>query len=365
MSECYDLVIIGAGPAGCSAALEAASLGLGSVLLLEKENLPREKPCGGGIGPQSRRFLKRRGLWREVARAGYPIHAARLHTPSGQDFVLRGGSRAAVVRRSRLDAILARAAAAAGAVLRPGCPAEGLILERGRAVGVRAGGAELRAGWVLVANGSLTRFHRHSSPRHRWLACLGRYEGVPFRPHTIELLFSQKLFPRYGWLFPESADQVNIGLCLEHEWLRGRRIQDLFAEFLLRHFATRLSGARPMGELQVHTILPSDRIELRNVPGTLAAGDAARLVNLFTGEGISYALRSGRLAARALAAGLERGWSDERVAACYRAGLRRHLEPSLRIGGWVCGSGRAFLHLGSRLAGLSLGRRFIYRTLAR
>ncbi len=365
MSECYDLVIIGAGPAGCSAALEAASLGLGSVLLLEKEAIPRDKTCAGGISPQSRRFLRDRGLWPEVSRAGYPIHGARLRTPSGRDFLLRGGSRAAVVRRSRLDAILARAAVEAGAVLRSGCPAEGLIRERGRVVGVRAGGAELRAGWVLVANGSLTRFQRPKPPRHRWLACLGRYEGVPFHPHTIELIFSRELFPRYGWLFPESANQVNIGFCLEAGWLRGRRLQDLFADFLRQSFASRLEGARPMGELRVHTILPNDRVELRNIPGTLLAGDAARLVNLFTGEGISYALRSGRLAARALAAGLQRGWSDERVASCYRAGLRRHLEPSLRIGGWICGGGRGLLRLGSRLAGLSLGRRLIYRTLSR
>jgi len=365
MSERYDLVVIGAGPAGCSAALEAATLGLGSVLLLEKERLPRDKPCAGGLSPQSRRVLKRYGLWKAVVQAGYPIHGARLRTPSGRDIILRGGNRTAVVRRSRLDTILVQAAAAAGAVVRPGCLAEGLIGERGRVVGVRAGGAELKAGCVLVANGSLSRFHRHNPPRHRWLACLGRYESVPFRPHTIELVFSRELFPRYGWLFPESPQQVNIGLCLEREWLHGRRIQELFAEFLQRSFAARLAGARPAGELQVHAILPSDRIEHRNLPGTLLAGDAARLVNLFTGEGISYALRSGRLAARALAAGWRRGWSEARIAACYRASLRRLLEPSLRIGGWVCGGGRGVLHLGSRLAGLSLGRRIIYRALAR
>jgi geranylgeranyl reductase family protein len=364
MSEWYDLVIIGAGPAGCSAALEAVSHGLDSVLVLEKEQIPREKPCAGGLSPQSRRFLKRRGLWTAVSRAGYSIHSVRLRTPGGRDFVLDGRSRTAVIRRSRLDAILAQAATEAGAVVRPGCPAEGLITERGRVAGVRAGGAELRAGCVLVANGSLSPFHRQKPPRWQWLACLGRYQGVHFRPHTIELIYSRELFPRYGWLFPESPLEANIGLCVERGSLRGRRIQDLFAEFKHRHFGPRCAGARQLGQLQLHTILPSDRIEHRNLPGTLLAGDAARLVNLFTGEGISYALRSGWLAARALEIGWRRGWSEDRIAARYRASLRLVLEPSLRLGGLVCGGGRGLLHLGSRMAGIGWGRRLICRALA-
>jgi geranylgeranyl reductase family protein len=364
MSEWFDLVVIGAGPAGCSAALEAASHGLGSVLLLEKEQIPREKICAGGLSPQSRRFLKRRGLWAAVSRAGYPIRAARLRTPGGRDFILDGRSRTAVIRRSRLDTILAEAAAQAGAVVRRGCLAEGLMTERGRVTGVRAGGAELRAGCVLVANGSLSRFHRQKPPRRQWLACLGRYEGVRFRPYTIELIYGRELFPRYGWLFPESALEANIGLCVERGSLRGRRLQDLFADFLHRYLGPRCAGARLIGQLQFHAILPSDRIEHGNLPGTLLAGDAARLVNLFTGEGISYALRSGWLAARALEIGWKRGWSEERIAACYRASLRLFLEPSLRIGGLVCGGGRGVLHLGSQLAGIGWGRRLIYRVLA-
>jgi geranylgeranyl reductase family protein len=364
MSESFDLVIIGAGPAGCSAALEAASLGLGSVLLLEKEHMPREKICAGGLSPQSRRFLKRRGLWAAVSRAGYPIHAARLRTPGGRDFILDGRSRAAVIRRSRLDAILAQAAARAGAVVRPGCPVEGLMIERGRVTGVRAGGAELRAGCVLVANGSLSSFHRQKPPRRQWLACIGRYEGVRLRPHTIELIYGRELFPRYGWLFPESTLEANIGLCVESGSPRGRRIQDLFEEFRQRYLGPRCAGARQTGPLQFRTIFPSDRIERGSLPGTLLAGDAARLVNPFTGEGISYALRSGRLAARALAIGRRRGWNDERIAARYRASLRFCLEPSLRMGGLICGGGRGLLHLGSRLAGAAWGRRLIYRVLS-
>jgi geranylgeranyl reductase family protein len=364
MSEWFDLVVIGAGPAGCSAALAAALHGLGSVLLLEKEQIPREKVCAGGLSPQSRRFLKRRGLWAQVGQAGYPIRAARVHTPGGRDFILDGRSRSAVIRRSRLDAILAQAAAQAGAVVRPGCPAEGLISERGRVTGVRAGGGELRAGCVLVANGSLSCFRRRQPPRRQWLACLGRYEGVRLRPHTIELIYGRELFPRYGWLFPESAREANIGVCVELGSLRGRRTQDLFAEFRHRYLGPRCADARQIGQLQFHTILPSDRIEHRSLPGTLLAGDAACLVNLFTGEGISYALRSGWLAARALEIGWKRGWSDDRIAARYRASLRLSLEPSLRLGGLMCGGGRRLLHLGSRLAGVGWGRRLIYRALS-
>jgi geranylgeranyl reductase family protein len=368
MGEGFDVVVIGAGPAGSSAAREAARRGAGSVLLLERKPWPRDKVCAGGLSPLARRVLRRMGLWERVLPLGYGIRAARLRTPSGRELLVSGRRTSLVVRRRRLDALLAEEAVRAGAVLRPDCRAQELLVEDGRVRGVRVDGARIGARRVIVAGGTGTRCPCLPPPAERWLACLARYEGVPFEPHTIELYFDPELFPRYGWLFPESRRQVNVGFCLVRRAKGGPPAQlgprELLERFLRRNLGARMASARPLGRPHWHPILPSARILHRSLPGTLLAGDSLRLVNPFTGEGLSYALASGRLAGRLTAACLRRGWPESRLLRRYLRALRRSLEPSLQVGGWFSRRGRPLLHLAARAAGTRLGGRLIYRALS-
>ena len=369
MDERFDVVVIGAGPAGSSAARETALRGAGSVLLLEREEWPRDKVCAGGLSPPARRVLCRMGLWPRVLPLGYPIRAARLRTPGGRELLVSGRRTCLVVRRHLLDALLAEQAVRAGAVLRTGCTALGLILEQGRVVGVKAGGASIGARRVILASGAGSRFGlRPPPPSSRWLACLARYEAVPFEPHTIELFFDPELFPRYGWLFPESRTQVNIGFCLARGQQYGSSAEmgprELLERFLRRNLGERMASALPLGRPRFHPILPSSRVLHHSLPGTLLAGDCLGLVNPFTGEGLSYALASGRLAGRMTASALRFGWAEPRIRRLYGRALRTSLEPSLRIGGWISRRGRPLLHLAARAAGSRLGGRLIYRALS-
>ncbi len=368
MDERFDVVVIGAGPAGSSAAREAARCGAGSVLLLERKPWPRDKVCAGGLSPPARRVLRRMGLWERVLPLGYAIRAARLRTPGGLELRVSGRRTSLIVSRRRLDALLAEEAVRAGAVLRPGCRAQELLVEGGRVRGVMADGERIGARRVIVAGGAGTRCPCLPPPPERWLACLVRYEGVPFDPHTIELYFDPELFPRYGWLFPESRRQVNVGFCL----IRGAQAglppdlgpQELLERFLRRNLGRRMTSARPLGRPRWHPILPSARILHRSLPGSLLAGDSLRLVNPFTGEGLSYALASGRLAGRLTAACLRFGWPEPRLTRRYRRALRRGLEPSLRLGDWIIRRGRPLLHLAARAASTRLGGHLIYRALS-
>ena len=361
----FDVVVIGAGPAGASAAREAAARGAGSVLLLEKESWPREKLCAGGLSPIARRQLRKAGLWERVRGQGYPIHAARLRTPGGRDLLLNGGRGALVVRRRPFDALLVEEAVRAGVELRTSSRAERLIAGRGGPVVLLADGTRIGAGTVIVANGAGAPLHRLPRPESSWLACLCRYEGVPFQPHTLELYFDAGLFPRYGWLFPESPDTVNIGFCMERGAPGdGRSPRERLEDFLRRSLGERLREARALGRARWRPVFPSPRVTPWSLPNVLLAGDALRLVNPFTGEGIGYALASGSLAARAHAAGTARGWDQARVQRCYVRSLRRRLEPSLRAGDWVCRRGRPLLRLAARAASTPLGRRLIYNALA-
>jgi geranylgeranyl reductase family protein len=324
MTQDADLIVVGAGPAGAVAALTAARLGR-HALLLEARRFPRIKPCAGGVSPRARGLLRRLGLWDQVERVGYWIRGARLGTPRGRETTLVGAASALVVPRTVLDPLLARAAVAAGAELREATPVRGPLVEDGRVVGVRIAEGALRAPWVVAADGAHTRFSADPRPRRVLHACMAWFEGRFFEPGVLELLFDPALAPHYGWLFPESDTRANLGVCIEAGRRAGTPIRDLLARFLDRHYGRRLAGAVQLGDRRGHPIVPSVRVEHHAAPGVLLAGEACRLVNAATGEGISYALESGRLAAEALTEALRTGEAPETTAARYVAQLRRRL----------------------------------------
>jgi geranylgeranyl reductase family protein len=326
-----DVVVVGAGPAGSIAARESARRGL-RCILLEARRLPRPKVCAGGISPRGRRLLRELGLWEEIAALGYAVEGIRLGGPSGREVELLGAESAIVVPRSVLDERLARQAAAAGAELRDGVAVRGLLREHGRVIGVETERGEIRARWVVAADGANTRFSTDPRPRHVLHTCMAWYESFPFTPHVLEMFFDAELMPHYGWLFPEPGGTVNIGLCVEPARRGGLPIRRVFRRFLDRHFACRLAGARPLGDWRGHPIVVSDSFGHHAEPGVLLVGEACRLVNAATGEGIAYAIQSGMLAARALADGLRCGDDVATVTAAYTRSVRWALELPLRGG---------------------------------
>ncbi len=357
-----DLIVIGAGPAGCAAAAAAALQGL-KVLLLEKARLPRSKLCAGGVSPRCRRALSALGVWSQVEREGYPVEGARITAPWGGAFTLRGPSSAVVLARSRLDSLLAGAALRAGAELRDGVEVESLLMGDGRVCGVHAGGRRLPAGFVVAADGSRCRFGAGRRWRRLTLACMARFRGIAFTPHLVELFFDRLVTPHYGWLFPESAETVNVGLSVSPGRLAGRRLSFLFQEFLDRALGERMAKAEILEPLRSHLISASGRVAHPAWPGSLLAGEACGLVNPLTGEGIYYALESGLVAAGVVARALEEGWKPEQAAKRYLARLRRRLEPSLRLAEMLRGPGRRILKGAARLASWRTVQRLTYRAL--
>ncbi|MEW5817244.1 MAG: NAD(P)/FAD-dependent oxidoreductase, partial [Spirochaetota bacterium] len=338
MSECYDVIIIGAGPAGSIAAYEAASRGLGSVLLVEKEKASRCKPCAGGLSPKTENILKDYHFWKEIEGSAYPIHNARIEIPDGKrrskSFVLSNVRSAYVVNRARFDEILVNAAVGAGAQLKENTKVEELLFNKSRAIGIRTAGGEAAFGkFIIVAAGALNRFHRDFRKKLYFTACIGWFKNVQFTPNTLEIIFEKELKPQYGWLFPESPDCVNIGLCIELKRLKGKKLTDIFAAFLSRQFGSRLSNACQAGRLLYHPIISCTRIAHYAIPGTLLAGEADRLVNCFTGEGIAYALESGILAVRTIEEGIKKDLGDQALSNLYLQRLRHKLEASLVKGG--------------------------------
>ncbi len=304
--DTYDLVVIGAGPAGAAAAITAARAGA-SVMVYDRAPYGRDKVCGDGLTPRAVGALNDLGI--DLADAhhidGLRMIAGRrvreLAWPSGSRFPDHG----AVWPRRRLDAALMDAAAEAGAKVTWETEALPRI-EDGRVVGVTADDKEVDAGLVVVATGAPGQVAR-------MLGC-ERVEGEPFglairtyaeSPRHADRHLEACLtltdpdgtaVPGYGWMFPAGDGTVNIGVGALSTM---KNFKALNLNTLLESYRSLVADDWELGpnlERPRAWRLPMST-QRRHGPGWVAVGDAAGLVNPMNGEGIDYGLESGMLAA--------------------------------------------------------------------
>jgi geranylgeranyl reductase family protein len=312
----YDVVVVGAGPAGSAAALAARRAGA-TVLLLDKADFPRDKACGDGIAPHALDVARDLGV-PDLA-AGYaPVPALRLVGPGGGAVARRHARPAYTIPRVVFDRRLVEAAVRAGAVLRRH------VVHRVEDRGDHAVlDGEIRAGAVVGADGAYslvrkTLGHEPNGPGHLALAIRG-YADAPGLAPEQRIVTTESGWPAYAWAFPIGDGRANIGY---GEVLRGpaltrARLLDRLAELLPDIDTAGATG------LRAHHLPLSTR---RPPPGRgrlLLAGDALSLINPFTGEGIFYAVLSGSLAGAAAA------HADD-PAGRYRQALRARLGRHLR-----------------------------------
>jgi geranylgeranyl reductase family protein len=311
----YDVAVVGAGPAGSAAALAACRAGA-RVLLLDRADFPRDKPCGDGIAADVLDVLA--GLGVTGVTDGYPSNdGLRLVGPGGVAVARPLARPAHTVPRRVFDARLVAAAVRQGAELR-----------RHTVRAIRDDGEGIRlddtysARVVIGADGAGSVVRRvlgiPANPAgHLAIAIRG------YRPSaaTEQLIVTTGArWPAYAWSFPIGDGTSNVGY---GEVLRG---EPLSRAYLLERLSHLLPGGQPSG-LRAHH-LPLSTHRPRPARGrVLLAGDALSLINPFTGEGIFYAVLSGALAGAAAAAG------PGGVAARYTSALRRRLGRHLRHSG--------------------------------
>lgn len=362
MSRSADIVVVGAGPAGAMAAFEAARRGF-SVIVLEKSVWPRHKTCGAGISPTSRRILREAGLWEKVRAEAYPVYGLRLVAPSGREALLAGAESAHVLERSRLDALLVESVVALGAQFFPQTPVTAIEMAGDVVTGVVTPSGVFSARAVVVAGGANCKLVRNKGAR-TLQAAMAWYEDMPFTAGIMEMIYDPAILPHYLWLFPESERRVNIGLCLPAE-RRDRPISMLFEEMLSRHFGDRVKSGRRVKGILGHPIVVSEQVSVPARPGLLPAGEAAALVNPATGEGISFAMESGRTAVTVLAEAWKKGKDHHWIAATYQKRLARLFDRRFGAAAFFCRHVCGFVETAAWIGSSRLMRALTARAMAK
>ncbi|MBL7494602.1 geranylgeranyl reductase family protein [Frankia sp. AgW1.1] len=298
----FDVVVIGAGPAGAAAARAAAVAGA-RVCLVERAELPRYKTCGGGLVGISRDHISGAGL--DLAQLARAEVDALTITLDGRYKVTRrrrdGSSIIAMVMRPELDAALVDAARAAGVEVRTSTVVTGVRDDgpAGAVVEIR-GGPDLRASVVVGADGTSSRAASYVGV-HCDQVDIGLEAEFKAPAHVAarwerRMLLDWGPVPgSYGWVFPK-GDVLTVGVIGARE--DGPAMRAYYERFVAQLGLADLPRLHDSGHL---TRVRADGSPVRR-GRVLVAGDAAGLLDPWTREGISFALRSGRLAGAAAAA---------------------------------------------------------------
>ncbi len=339
-----NLVVVGAGPAGSATALHLAQLGVDDVVIVDLHEFPRDKTCGSGLSPRAIEALRELEVWDAVEPIAYPIHGIRIVSREGHEAWVSGNKEAAAIcLRHDLDAEIHKRSLARGVRFLSGFMASEPILRGDRWIGIKArDGREVRARWVVIANGAHTTFSTCAGEKRAIHTIMGWWEGVDYRPHHVEMIWDDLTLPYYGWLFPETATRVNIGITYEddHKRKNARRI---FEAFLAKHYRERLEGATQLGKWKGHPIIYTYRIGALHSPGRVVVGEAGRMTHPATGEGIYQGMRSGMFAAEAIADILAGRELERDALARYERRCAKTFLPSFWAGGLARGVLRTHL----------------------
>ena len=328
MTASTDVLVIGGGPAGASAAYWLAKLGH-EVTVVERKAFPREKTCGDGLTPRAVHQLNEMGLGDELAQ--FHRYNGLRATGMGRQLELEWPKHPVypqygyVVRRRELDTMVARNAVAAGATLLEGHDALQPIVDRGFVRGAVVQPSigdplEIRARYVVVADGANSRFGRALGTfrTREWpygTAIRTYWESPRHQDPWIESALDVKdrngnPMPGYGWIFPVGDGTVNIGVGLlstfrEFKSVNTTHLLDAYAHQVAERWE--IDADHPECKATSGRIPMGGSVGPKAGPSYLVIGDAAGSVNPFNGEGIDYAYETARMAAQVLHEALDAG----------------------------------------------------------
>ena len=309
----FDVVVVGAGPAGATAAIAAQRRGL-STLLIDASPHARDKTCGDGLTPRAIAVLRDLGL--EHVLPAYRNKGLKLHGFGGDVTAPWPGgvypSFGSASPRTVFDALLVDEAEALGAMVWQSCPATGASFSGGTLSTVHTSRGDVRAKWVIVADGVRSPFGKqlgrtwHKGEVYGIAArsyCTSPFSDEPWMHSHVELRDESDVQPGYGWIFPLGDGRVNLGCGALSTDARPAKVN---TKKLLRSYAAQQRSSWELGPEQdvASALLPMGGA-VSNVAGPNWAliGDAAACVNPLNGEGIDYGMETAVMAVDLIASG--------------------------------------------------------------
>ena len=331
-----DVLIVGAGPAGCAAAITLAQAGR-QVMLIDQHNFPRDKICGDGLIPDSMQALQALGVLDAVRQAATPVKGLVCHGPKGGRLCIPGDL--AVLPRKVLDACLFERAKAAGAsaithvrYLEPIRDSNARVT--GARVNINGRQSEISANWTILATGATVNALQAAGHCTRALPSAMALRVYLHNPNFVDndgkpiehlhISWHKSYAPGYGWIFPcpDGVYNVGVGLYGMHEsgWRnklanlpgfghlkthikpKKPNLAELFKQFTdTNPMAKRLlETGKMIGDIKGAPLRCSLEGAKPAAPGLLVAGEAMGSTYALTGEGIGKAMETGILSAQAL-----------------------------------------------------------------
>lgn len=316
------VLVVGAGPSGSAAAFYLAQAGI-DVLLVDKEQWPRDKVCGDGQMFHAWYIYEEMGILEEAKEAGYMLYG--MLTSGVEERIVEFNAQteyAMGTRRYVIDDIIRRAAVREGAQFIENFDVRDLILKHGQVVGVKAlyNGemVEAYADTVILANGSHSMEARklgifNEDPETLWIGARGYYKNVRGMKDLIEFHYPfEDMYPAgYMWVFPEGDGIANVGVFTTAEALRnsGMKLEDYFERWKneTKIGQERLGEAELIGDIKGWRLPSCWKTGKMYSKGCVLIGDAANSIEPFMGEGFYTALSSGRAVGKFLGRVLKEG----------------------------------------------------------
>ena len=359
-NEVYDLIIVGGGPAGAAAAIYAERQGL-ATLLLEKDRFPRDKICGDALSGKAIAILHELDLFEEVkhlpgATIRHIVFGSAEHREANIDLKRHGyrdnltGATSPgggfVIRRQIFDNFLFQKARSRTAKCLEEFAVDELVFDdtcdqqvvRGRSRDSDLP-AEFRGRIVLGCDGfnsvvaRQSGLYRHES-RHWVVALRCYYEKVEGLADRLELHFVDAVRPGYFWIFPLEDGCANVGIGCVHDSLKrkGIKLKEALASTIESPgFRERFANARPLEEPTGWNLPVGSKRRKIHDRSVMLLGDAASLIDPFSGEGIGNALYSARFAVETAAAAVRAGDCSARFLKRYEDDLWSELGDELRV----------------------------------
>jgi geranylgeranyl reductase family protein len=319
----FDVIIVGAGPAGSTAAKILSGKGY-KILLLDKEKFPRDKPCGGGI-PQ--RVIRRFPYIMEDNIIEDSVYGGIAHTPDLNDEVKleKDAPIGATIIRQKFDNHLLQLALKNGAVLKEKKLVTDIKILEDKANVFTDDGSSFESKIVIGADGIQSIVAKKiglANPKRNPAVCI--FEEIQVDSNVLDSYFGKKKLTHiymkfqgingYGWIFPKKH-HLNLGICAFslHEKDSNKKInlKELYYKYIKI-----LNESKVIPNDLAHDNIKGGQFPLYPLEKTFAnrvilCGDAAGFINPFSGEGIYYAMSSAEIGAKLIDKALSSGKADE------------------------------------------------------